>query len=555
MQAPPTPSNEQARLAVLRRYEILDTEVDAGIDDLTRLAARLCGTPIALVSLVDADRQWFKSRVGLDATETKRDVAFCAHAILEPEEVFAVPDAHEDARFFDNPLVTGGPRVRAYLGVPLVAPTGEAIGTLCVLDHVARTFGAEHLETIRVLGRQVVTHFELQKSCRDLAAAAKHAEAATRAKSEFLASMSHEIRTPMNGVLGMLELTLGRSLDATARGYVEVAQASAGHLLEIINDILDLSKIEANRLELELVPFALDELVRATLTPLAHRAEEKGIRLTTDISAAVPRMVLGDPLRIRQLLTNLVGNAIKFTAHGAVDITLRASASDRVTLSVSDTGIGIPPERQASIFEAFTQADSGIARKFGGTGLGLSICAHLVSLMRGTLSVESKVGEGSSFRCDLPLPASAPSVAKVPAHATPREARRLRVLVADDNEINVLVARRMLEKLGHTVVAAADGAKALAAIESEEFDVVLMDVQMPVMDGLTATRGIRAFESKRARSTPPVPIVALTASAMSSDALACEEAGMTGYLSKPFRLDELERTLEEATRERSRKAS
>jgi signal transduction histidine kinase/ActR/RegA family two-component response regulator len=382
---------------------------------------------------------------------------------------------------------------------------------------------------------------------RDLTEARDRAEAASRAKSEFLANMSHELRTPMNGVLGMTELVLLTPLSADQRDSVTTAYNSAASLLDLLNDILDFSKIEAGKLELDASPFELRPLLDSTAAVVRLTAERKGLRLVVDVDPQVPASLIGDAGRLRQVLVNLLGNAVKFTEQGDVQLSVDTAgrSGDRVALrlGVRDTGIGIAADKQDRIFGAFIQADGSTTRKFGGTGLGLAISNRLVALMGGHIEVESTPGTGSLFHFTVELgvhagvlhdedaPAASASRA---AAATSRTG--LHVLLAEDNKVNQRVAQRFLERLGHQVTVANDGREAVECWRQQPFDLVLMDVQMPEMDGFEAVAAIREAESALGTRTP---VIALTAHAMSGDRERCLAAGMDGYLTKPVKLAQL----------------
>ena len=695
---PPILPDEPQRLEVLAQYGILDTAPEQELDDLARLATYVASTPMAGVTLIDLDRQWFKSRVGVGVEQTSRDVAFCAHAIAG-RDLMVVPDATADARFADNPFVTGDAHVRFYAGMPLVSVEGHALGTLCVMDRVPRQLTPDQQEALRVLGRQVNVQLDLRRNMlklvrtsgelagtqeklaavlrsattvailatntrgtvtlfnpgaerllgwsadevigkksplnfllaseveersaelgrrlgkeirglgyfaelsregiheerqwthvrkdgshvpaklavtplhdanneiagflavskdltdrkryeQELIGARVAAEDASRAKTEFLANISHEIRTPLNAILGMTELALGTQLTADQREYVTAVQDAGRTLLALMNDVLDFSRIEARKLELYTINFPLRETLADVLRTFGLRAYQKGLELILQTGPDVPEMVSADVVRLRQILTNLVGNAIKFTERG--EITLRAFVDicradhTLIHFSVADSGIGVPPAKLSILFDPFTQADSSTHRKYGGTGLGLAISKELVEVMGGQMWVESAPGRGSTFHFTLPVRGRR-SGAPVPAGQ--EKLAGLSVLIVDDNRTQRDTLGELLARRGMKTESAPGGRAAVTAMESaakqgRAFDVMLLDAQMPDLDGFAV--------AERLRSIPPpakgrrTPIVLLTVPGMTETETRRGALGIAVSISKPIRESALLEAIEQA---------
>jgi len=493
------------------------------------------------------------------------------------------------AKTLDGVVTSWNHGAEALFGYTAAEMVGRSIEVLVPADRndeeeelrgrVGRGLGFEQLETVRVRkdGTPVdvsITLSPIENAagvitgiaiiCRDvterkraqaallereseLATARDQALEASRLKSDFLANMSHEIRTPMNAVIGLTGLLLDSDLADEQREYAGAVRSAGEALLEIINDLLDFSKIEAGKLRLELMDFELPAVLDEVSDLLGAEAGEKGLALRTSVHPGVPAFVRGDPGRLRQVLTNLVGNAIKFSDHGEVVMRVEATgATAEVThlrFSVTDTGIGISSEGQRNLFQAFEQVDSSASRRHGGTGLGLAISKQLVEMMGGEMGLDSAVGIGSTFWFSLPFAAASslpePKAVRPQVPIPRRQHRGVRLLVAEDNPVNQLVALRMLEKLGYRADVAANGSEAVEALMRIDYDAVLMDCQMPEMDGFEATREIRRRQSPAHRT----PVIAMTAAAASEDRERCFRADMDDYISKPVRTDDLDRVL------------
>lgn len=410
--------------------------------------------------------------------------------------------------------------------------------TIAELDNIAK----DVVEMGQRLRQNVDALIQKEAALQSAEARAEAERSARMAKTQFLANISHEIRTPMNGVLGLMEL-LEESATPAQLPTLQAARGSGQSLLRLIDDLLDAAKLEMGKMTLERRPLDLHALIDGVVRLFSAKAADKWLRLVSSVAEDVPSHIIGDELRLRQILSNLIANAIKFTATGEVRLSVSATTSGGLCFEVQDTGIGIPAERIARILEPFSQADDSTTRLFGGTGLGLTISAGLIAQMGGRFSVESSVGVGSIFRFSVPAEAC-----EAPARANSEpatSARSLRVLVAEDHPVNQMVIRQMLTRLGHRITMASDGTEALACYAPGAFDVAIFDVHMPRMDGLTLTRSLRLREV--ASGAPRLPILALTASVMAEELEACHDAGMDAHLTKPVKLKTLARALNALT--------
>jgi signal transduction histidine kinase len=391
--APPLPANEAGRLAALNSYDILDTPPEQAYDDFVLLAARICGVPIALISLIDEDRQWFKSKIGLEPPETPREHAFCAHAIVD-NQLLVVPDAADDPRFEGNPLVTGAPNIRFYAGAPLVTEGGHGLGTLCVIDRVPRQLTPEQLASLQALSRQLMAQLELRRALEKLTEA-------ERAKKVFVAHVSHELRTPLTSIRGALALVRDAepNLDDDSRELLSAAHRSADRLLALVNDLLDLERVGSGERTVDKRDCDLAEALASAAETVRPIAADAGVAIKL---APGELRLHADPERLTQVMVNLLANAVRFSPRGGTVTVGMARHGDRVRVTIDDQGPGVPAAFRESIFQPFKQVEGSVAHKKGGTGLGLAISQAIVAEHGGSLNVTEAPGGGARFWFDLP---------------------------------------------------------------------------------------------------------------------------------------------------------
>lgn len=526
----PIPDNEIERLAALKRYNILDTLPDNAFDDATKLVSYICGVPIAHISFIDETRQWFKSEIGVGVSEVPREISFCNYTILDTKMV-EINDTHLNDTFKDDPNVTGGFNVRFYAGVPLTTPDGYNIGTLCAVDHVVKQLDDNQRNALSIVAKHVMAQLELGTKNHELLMQRKIAERAVMAKDNFLANMSHEIRTPLNAIIGFTDLLSQTDLDHVQQDFIDSVQIAGENLLIIINDILDLSKIESGNLAIEMEPFNIKKTLKHVYNLLKVKVQ-KDVEFNLYLDADMPDNVIGDQGRLNQILVNLVGNSLKFTQEGEVTVSVKKTEEndDHYTLrfSVKDTGIGIPKNKLKTIFERFTQGEESTTRTFGGTGLGLNIVKQLVELHKGEIHVKSELNRGSEFFFFLTYKKAEVQETTLKT-VSKNDLGNLRILLCEDNVLNQKLVKSVIQNFGFELDVAANGEEGIELLAENSYDLVLMDLQMPVKDGYQTTEYIRN-EMKSA-----VPIIAMTAHSLVGEQERCYQVGMNGYVPKPFK--------------------
>lgn len=536
------PYNESERLDILKRYSnMLEALPGYAFDDATSLVSYICGVPIAYIAFIDENRQWFKSEIGLGFSIVPREITFSRYTIMDSSLV-EIQDTLLNERFKDDPDVKGGLKIRFYAGMPLITPDGHAVGVLCAADHEPRSLNENQKRALHIVARHVITTLELGIKNNELLRQKKIAESAVLAKESFLANMSHEIRTPLNAIIGFTELLSGTPLDKQQQAFIQDVQTAGENLLLIVNDILDLSKIESGGLSLEKQPFNLKKSLRHVYDLLKVKTAD-GVEFNLFLDAELPDVITGDQGRLNQIMVNLAGNALKFTNEGEVTISVKnkGETEDSYTIrfSVKDTGIGIPKEHLESIFERFTQGQEDTTRKFGGTGLGLSIVKELVKLHDSKIQVKSREGAGSEFFFTATYKKPV-NVKENPKLLPVNDLGRLKILLLEDNRLNQKLAQNVIEGFGFEIDIAENGDQGIKLLSENQYDLVLMDLQMPVRDGYQTTRYIRS-ELKN-----EIPIIAMTAHSLADEHHRCLNAGMDGYVPKPFKQHELLEAIKQA---------
>lgn len=540
----PIPFNEKERLDALHSYQIINTTPEEKFDSLTQIAAYICDSPIVLISLIDTNRLWFKSKIGMNVSGIPRDISFCQYTIIQ-DEIFEIENALNDEKFQNNPFVLGPPYIRFYAGTPLKTPEGFNVGTLCVFDTEPKRLDSRQKMTLKVLSNQIIANFELIKKNRELVSVHEKKEELQKSKSQFFANMSHEIRTPVHGILGITSLLSETKLQPEQKEYVDIIRRNGNLLLSLLNDILDFSKLKSSHMKIEIIAFDLMDLLKDVFYLFETDAKRKNLEFKMVGDTLSSLIVSTDPNRLKQILVNLISNAFKFTEKGSVSIEFEFdiksdSKQCDIRIRVKDTGIGIPEQKLKELFQAYSQMDTSVSRKYGGTGLGLAISKGLAEMMNLKLTAQSVINRGSVFEISGRIPlAERSEVNFEPKKPNPdtngASVQDLRILVAEDNEINQMLIKKVLEKLGYKPVIVSNGIEALHHIETKGADVFFLDIQMPELSGIETAKILTQHTNQSIRPY----IIAMTANASPEDKEDCLASGINEYISKPFRKEEI----------------
>lgn len=501
MEKPNIPDNEKQRLDELYQYQILDSLPEDEYNDIVKLVSYITQSPIAYISFVDKDRQWFKAKIGIEEEQTSRDVAFCGHAILQ-EGPLEIEDTLKDKRFHDNPLVTDKPNLRYYMGMPLYTPRGFPVGTLCVADYTPRQLSQEQREALTILSRQVIKSLELRRSNLNLSKDLKN-------KNQFLATFTHDIRNQIHiieGVMSACELKEDK-IDPEMQQNIEIINDSTDFIAKLVNNLMDLSKIEGKSLTLEKNIFSLDEMLQSLVKSFNIKSSQVNTEIFYQKDNKIPEYLIQDSFRLQQVLVNLLSNAIKFTENGNIFLEVKIQGDNQnnityetedkkslwLTFNVTDSGPGIPQKQQKSIFDAYFQVKDEQGKWRKGSGLGLMICKNLVELMGGAITMTSPVVQregyhyGTRFSFNLPFQKPKYRFSRVPqdqTQPTPSNKQDWRILIVDDNPLNLKVMSKMLEPWAYEIRQASDGQEALHLLQHNSFDYAFLDLDMPGFSGV-----------------------------------------------------------------------
>ncbi|MEJ6474030.1 hybrid sensor histidine kinase/response regulator [Pseudoalteromonas piscicida] len=521
------PNNEEGRLRALREYKVLDTTAEANLDEITQLVSEICETPIALISLIDSNRQWFKSKVGLDVDETHRDISFCSHAILQ-EDIFEVQDALEDERFFDNPLVTGGPKIRHYAGAPLISSGGYKVGTICAISDKPKKLTELQRKTLVTLGRQVIRQLELRREVNVL-------KLLNDSKDSFLSDISHELHTQLNAVIGFNDVVLNSKeaagfSEATV-SYLQNIEAGGSKLLSVIDSVLELELIEGDKVQFEPTPCSLPEILKQSTAKFATDAKQRNIKISSSITGAHQGQVLHlDKNKLARVLDTLLDIALKSSESGQ-EVMLRAFViGSEVQFIIKDSGRGLSATEQTNLFDRFSMFEE---RSNFGAGLSLCVTKSLIEIMNGRISVSSQEGEGTEVVFIIPCVIDGESKVTPPPKTEHIAIFYHHIGVIEDNPLNQLLITAILDKLNCSYDVFESAEDYFEAAKETHFDMIFMDVNLPGMNGTEAAKLIKQENAR-------LPILAITADIFLTQA---QNEVFDNVIHKPYKLSQIETAL------------